>query len=91
MVHADHKESDFDYDYIEYKYGVDLRENGATEEIGSSDNKTDDERLINSAKMELYDWVQCLVAALLCGILLFVFVGRIIGCGRHVHAADTAE
>jgi signal peptidase I len=75
----EHKESDFDYDYIEYKYGVDLKENAAAEQIGNSDDETDDERLVNSAKMELYDWVQCLVAALLCGILLFVFVGRIIG------------
>ena len=76
----DRKESDFDYEYIKYKYGVDLRENGAAgEEIGNRDDKTNDERLINSAKMELYDWVQCLVAALLCGILLFVFIGRIIG------------
>lgn len=33
----------------------------------------------DSGGMELYDWVQCLVAALLCGILVFMFVGRIIG------------
>jgi signal peptidase I len=32
-----------------------------------------------AARMGLYDWVQCIVAALLCGILIFIFVGRIIG------------
>ncbi|MBQ8975214.1 MAG: signal peptidase I, partial [Oscillospiraceae bacterium] len=31
-----------------------------------------------SAKMELYDWVQCIVSALVVGILLFVFVGRVV-------------
>jgi signal peptidase I len=29
--------------------------------------------------MELYDWVQCVVTAVVFGILLFVFVGRTIG------------
>ncbi|MCL2226923.1 MAG: signal peptidase I [Oscillospiraceae bacterium] len=32
-----------------------------------------------SARMELYDWLQCVVAAVICGIFLFVFVGRTIG------------
>ena len=32
-----------------------------------------------SVRMELYDWLQCVVSAILCGILIFVFVGRIIG------------
>ena len=32
-----------------------------------------------SVRMELYDWLQCIVSAILCGILIFVFVGRIIG------------
>lgn len=29
--------------------------------------------------MELYDWVQCVVTALVTGILIFVFVGRVVG------------
>ncbi len=29
--------------------------------------------------MELYDWIQCFIAAIVIGIVLFVFVGRIIG------------
>lgn len=31
-----------------------------------------------SAKMELFDWIQCVVSALVTGILLFVFVGRVV-------------
>jgi len=33
----------------------------------------------NKARMEIYDWVQCIVSAIICGIFLFVFVGRTIG------------
>jgi len=29
--------------------------------------------------MDLYDWIQCLVSALICCILIFVFFGRTIG------------
>jgi signal peptidase I len=32
-----------------------------------------------AARMELYDWLQCIVSAILCGILIFVFVVRVIG------------
>jgi signal peptidase I len=31
------------------------------------------------ARMELYDWVQCVVTAVVFGILIFIFVGRTIG------------
>lgn len=31
------------------------------------------------SKTEAYDWLQCVVTALVCSILIFVFVGRIIG------------
>jgi len=33
----------------------------------------------NDEKMTLFDWVQCLVSALVIGILVFMFVGRVIG------------
>lgn len=29
-------------------------------------------------RMELYDWLQCIVTAVICGLLIFVFVGRTI-------------
>ena len=33
----------------------------------------------NEDRMELYDWVQCLVTAIVAGILIFVFLVRIMG------------
>lgn len=29
--------------------------------------------------MEIYDWVQCMISALLCGVFLFMFIGRVVG------------
>lgn len=34
---------------------------------------------VNETKMGLYDWLQCIVSAVVAGILIFVFVGRIDG------------
>jgi signal peptidase I len=33
----------------------------------------------NKTRMELYDWLQCIVSAIICGIFIFVFIGRTIG------------
>lgn len=33
----------------------------------------------NKARMEIFDWLQCVVGAILIGIVIFVFVGRTIG------------
>ena len=33
----------------------------------------------NKARMEIYDWLQCIVSAIICGIFIFVFIGRTIG------------
>jgi len=30
-------------------------------------------------RMELYDWLQCIVTAIICGVLIFILVGRTIG------------
>jgi len=30
-------------------------------------------------RMELYDWLQCIVTAIICGVLIFIFLGRTIG------------
>jgi len=30
-------------------------------------------------RMEMYDWLQCIVSAIICGIFIFVFIGRTIG------------
>lgn len=76
---------ELDYDYIEYVYGVDLRpepqkkDNENAEHSPSYPRKKAAAEPEDAARMELYDWIQCIVTALLCGILLFVFVGRVIG------------
>ena len=33
----------------------------------------------DKTRMELYDWLQCVVSAIICGIFIFVFLGRTIG------------
>ena len=37
------------------------------------------EEKAKNVRMELYDWIQCVVTALICGVLIFVFIGRTIG------------
>jgi len=44
-----------------------------SEEPDVSDNKT------ARVRMELYDWLQCVVTAIICGVLIFVLAGRTIG------------
>jgi signal peptidase I len=80
-------DKDFDYEYYKEKYGIDLRSDdeldGEFDELQAEapvkkiSNKKSEQA--NRAKMELYDWLQCIVSAILCGILIFVFVGRVIG------------
>jgi len=41
--------------------------------------KADKADKASRVKMELYDWLQCIVTAIICGVLIFVFVGRTIG------------
>jgi signal peptidase I len=53
--------------------------NKAQEETTVKEEKEKRKEHESQAKMELYDWLQCIVSAILCGILLFVFVGRVIG------------
>jgi len=49
-------------------------ENGAEEsgELSAEDKA-------KKVRMELYDWIQCVVTALICGVLIFIFIGRTIG------------
>ena len=37
------------------------------------------EYAVSKAKLEMYDWLQCVVFAIICGIFIFVFAGRTIG------------
>jgi signal peptidase I len=46
------------------------------------DNKTETKKVEKKTpqnRSEAYDWLQCIVTALVCSILTFVFIGRIIG------------
>ena len=52
-------------------------------DIGDVKDSDDDEQEAadgeNKTRMELYDWLQCIVSAIICGIFIFVFIGRTIG------------
>ena len=45
----------------------------------NTDNTDDPEAEKSKTRMELYDWLQCIVSAIICGIFIFVFIGRTIG------------
>ena len=45
----------------------------------SSADETEHENGPAKIRMELYDWLQCIVSAVICGIFIFVFIGRTIG------------
>ena len=49
----------------------------AREDSDAKEDLFSDER--NKTRMELYDWMQCIVFAIVCGIFIFVFIGRTIG------------
>ena len=72
---------DIDLDFVEYKYSVDLSDidekTQESEQIEPDVRKKRRDR--NATKMEIYDWIQCIVSALVCGILVFVFCARILG------------
>ena len=51
-------------------------ENANNIEENSNEKKKKDKK---DEKMTLYDWVQCVIGALVIGILMFMFVGRVIG------------
>jgi len=61
-----------------------MEENKMTEEVTEDTlldvgDEHEDEYEVSKARMELYDWLQCIVSAIICGIFIFVFIGRTIG------------
>ena len=76
-------DKDFDYDLYEIEYGIKFDDDIATDEEPIPAPKKPEQKKEqlpnNHARMELYDWLQCIVSAVLCGILIFIFVGRITG------------
>ena len=69
---ASQPESEDDSD-IPLDTASEQEEAGELNEIGESGNEN------NKAKMEFYDWIQCFVSAIICGIFIFVFIGKSIG------------
>ena len=49
-------------------------EENYTEEV-----QTEADKKKERVRMELYDWLQCIVTAIICGVLIFIFLGRTIG------------
>jgi signal peptidase I len=75
-------DQEFDYELYEMKYGIDLRPEPEEDEPPITRKRPvrePDKKAPGGARMELYDWLQCIVSAILCGILIFVFIGRVIG------------
>ncbi len=53
---------------------------------GRKDSAGEKEKKETNSKLELYDWVQCVVSALVIGILFFVFVARVVNVeGRSMY------
>ena len=62
--------------------GLDLDTDVASDEnqvFHAEEDEQDAENATNSTRMEIYDWLQCIVSAIICGIFIFVFIGRTIG------------
>ena len=45
----------------------------------AGDSSGDKDSKDGSSRMDVFDWLQCIVTALVCGIFIFVFIGRTIG------------
>ncbi len=72
-------DKDFDYDLYEIEYGIKFNEDEAATPPAPKPPEKKDDPAVSQARMELYDWLQCIVSAVLCGILIFIFVGRVTG------------
>ena len=58
----------------------------ADENVNADADEEEQSSKKKKTKMELYDWRQCFVSAILCGIFIFVFIGRTIGVeGNSMH------
>ena len=66
---------DFDINELGIDYAADSEQ--SEEPAGElSDSEDKNKKPDQGRGMELYDWLQCIVAALVCGILIFMFIAR---------------
>ena len=56
---------------------ADTDETDSSTDEQPKEDRDDEEK--SKAKMEVFDWMQCVVSAVICGIFVFVFIGRTIG------------
>ena len=72
--------SDYSQFGIKTDAGTDPDEPDETvyDDYDNGDDDADDENK-DKSKMEIFDWMQCVVSAIICGIFIFVFIGRTIG------------
>jgi len=69
-------EYDNEYDNVNADDGWDA--DIVTDKDANADDEDSDSE-VSKARMEIYDWLQCIVSAIICGIFIFVFIGRTIG------------
>ncbi len=73
-------DKDFDYDLYELDYGIKFDEElEVLEPAPKPPEKKNEKPDESQARLELYDWLQCIVSAVLCGILIFIFIGNFVG------------
>ncbi len=65
-------------DYTEYENIDNIVIEEGKDEPASSDLEYASDVKKKDGKLELYDWVQCIVFALVLGILVFLFIGRVV-------------
>ena len=59
---------------------TDMQATPETNQVLDFDMDEDDpDSARNRTRMEVYDWMQCIISAIICGIFIFVFIGRTIG------------
>ena len=77
-----YSKGDIDSD-IDSDGGTEAVEEFVEEDAGADsedeDLSSESEEKASKTKMELYDWLQCIVGAIIVGIFIFVFIGRTIG------------
>lgn len=69
-----------DFENISEREYTALEAENDTAEASSDERgkKSSKDSVSDDTKLELYDWVQCIVSALVVGILIFIFVARVV-------------
>lgn len=83
-----------EFDNISEQEKIDFEADSDTAEEAEKDcgNKSNKPSADADTKLELYDWVQCIVSALVVGILIFIFVARVVsveGSSMYPTLCDT--